>query len=132
MATGARTDVVEVPEPQTITPGTCRILRVGEHEVGVFNVGGDYFAFRNSCPHMGAPVCRGRLSGTFVPTSGPGEYRWGFDGEVLHCPAHHWEWDIRTGRSMFGVNRARLIRHDVVREDGRVYVSVRPGSPAPR
>ena len=34
---------------------------VGGREIGVFNLGGTFYALRNICPHRGAPLCRGRL-----------------------------------------------------------------------
>ena len=123
---------VEVHDPDGIAPQTCRLIRVGEHSVGVFNVDGELVAFRNHCPHRGGPVCEGKLSGTFVPSDEPGRYMLGHEGRVLHCPWHHWEWDITTGRSMFDVSRARLIRHRVDRIDGRAFVAIEPERPDAR
>jgi nitrite reductase/ring-hydroxylating ferredoxin subunit len=50
---------------------------------------------------------------------------------VLHCPWHHWEYDITTGRSLFNVDRSRLITYEVekydVEEQGEcIYVWVKP------
>ena len=32
---------------------------------------------------------------------GPGEYERGGDGEVIRCPWHGWEFEVKTGRSWF-------------------------------
>jgi nitrite reductase/ring-hydroxylating ferredoxin subunit len=56
-------------------------------EVGVFNVGGRFFAYRNVCPHAGAPVCEGKICGTTAP-SGVGEYILERQGEIVRCPSH--------------------------------------------
>src|ERR1700730_15412965 len=30
-------------------------------EVGVFKLGGEFFAYENVCPHMGGPACQGKI-----------------------------------------------------------------------
>ena len=44
-----------------VPPGGRKIVAVGGREIGVFNLGGTFYALRNICPHRGAPLCRGRL-----------------------------------------------------------------------
>lgn len=39
----------------------CRILSIDGVEVGIFNVGEKLIAYENRCPHMGGPVCQGKL-----------------------------------------------------------------------
>ncbi len=82
-----------------IPPGRSKILRVGRIELGVFNVAGEYFAYRNVCPHAGAPVCAGPVTGTSLP-SGVYEYNYGAEGTILRCPWHGWEFDLRTGEHL--------------------------------
>ncbi|MDQ3525948.1 MAG: Rieske (2Fe-2S) protein [Chloroflexota bacterium] len=82
-----------------IAPGECRIVEIKRHSVGIFNVNGEFVAVLNVCPHELAPVCRGNVTGTTLPSS-PGEYRWGRDGEILSCPWHGWEFDLLTGKSL--------------------------------
>lgn len=99
-----------------IMPGECRIVEIKHHSVGVFNVDGEYIAVLNICPHELAPVCRGRVSGTTLPSL-PGEYRWGREGEILSCPWHGWEFDLLTGKAIADP-RIRVRRYPtVVRED---------------
>jgi nitrite reductase/ring-hydroxylating ferredoxin subunit len=81
-----------------IAPGTCKIVTVKGREIGVFFVNGAYFALFNRCPHEGAPLCRGRLFGA-MEADRPGQYRLTRRGELLRCPWHGWEFDIRTGQS---------------------------------
>jgi nitrite reductase/ring-hydroxylating ferredoxin subunit len=105
-------------------PGTCRILTIGEHEVGIYNLSGSFYAVRNYCPHMGAPVCKGNIGGTMLP-SDVGEYEYGLEGTVIHCPWHQWAFDVRTGRALFGIDRSRLICHEVTQKGDEVYVDER-------
>ena len=43
--------------------------------IGVFNVGGEYLAIRNRCPHQGGPLCEGVQLGELT-SDGPGDYRY--------------------------------------------------------
>lgn len=68
-------------------------------EIGVFRLGTEYFAYRNVCPHAGAPVCQGRVGGTTLPSK-VYEYQYSEGKKVLRCPWHGWEFDLRTGRHL--------------------------------
>ena len=80
-----------------LPPGERKLVEIDGKSIGVFNVNGDFIAVLNLCPHELAPVCRGRVSGTTLP-SAPGEFRWGREGEILACPWHGWEFDLLDGR----------------------------------
>lgn len=85
---------------EELPDASCKIVVVGGHSIGVFNVGGDYFAFLNRCPHAGAPLCLGRVTGMAF-ARGPGfDIDWVRTGELLRCPWHAWEFELATGRSV--------------------------------
>jgi nitrite reductase/ring-hydroxylating ferredoxin subunit len=89
--------IAEVPVGERII---VKIPAFGkEIEVGVFNVGGRFFAYRNVCPHAGAPVCEGKICGTTAP-SGVGEFILEREGEIVRCPWHGWEFDLLTGEHL--------------------------------
>lgn len=96
-------------------PGDRRIVAVEGRSIGVFNVDGSFFALRNSCPHQAAPLCLGSIKGMTMPSK-PGEYIWARDGEILRCPWHGWEFDIKTGRSIFNPHKTRVKAYDVTIE----------------
>ncbi|HEV2529010.1 MAG TPA: Rieske (2Fe-2S) protein [Thermomicrobiales bacterium] len=98
-----------------VPPGERRIVEAGGRSIGVFNVHGQFYALRNSCPHQAAPLCLGSIKGMTMP-SAPGEYVWARDGEIVRCPWHGWEFDILTGRSIFNPHRTRVKRYDVTVE----------------
>lgn len=81
-----------------IAPGTCKTVTVKGREIGVFHVNNEFFALINRCPHQGAQRCRGALPSR-VESPGPGEYSLTRHGEMLRCPWHCGEFDIRTGQS---------------------------------
>ena len=104
-----------------LPPGACRIVEVGGRSIGVLNVDGRYHALRNVCPHQGAPLCEGTVSGTMVP-SAPHEYVYGLEGRVLRCPWHKFEFDLETGRALHDPERWRVKVYPVAVEDGLVVV----------
>jgi 3-phenylpropionate/trans-cinnamate dioxygenase ferredoxin subunit len=120
--------VAEVP------PGDRKIVEVAGRPVGIFNVKGEFFALRNRCPHQGGPVCTGRLAG-FVVGSVPGEYHYSRAGEVLRCPWHGWEFDIRNGQSWYDPVRPRVRPYPVSVEAGAALLEEEadadPDAPAP-
>lgn len=70
----------------------------------VANSGSEYFAVQATCPHQEVALCEGM-----------------YDGNVLTCHQHLWQWDIRTGAPM-GIAEAPLERYDVTVEGDVVYV----------
>jgi nitrite reductase (NADH) small subunit len=105
-----------------LPPGAHRLIEVKGHSIGLFNVAGAFVAALNLCPHELAPVCRGRVGGTTLP-SPPGEYRWGREGEILACPWHGWEFDLLNGRALADP-RVRLRLYPVTVRDDTIYVTV--------
>jgi toluene monooxygenase system ferredoxin subunit len=70
----------------------------------VANSGDDYFAYQAMCPHQDTPLCEGL-----------------YDGAVLTCHQHLWQWDIRTGAAM-GLAEAPLESFPVQVEGDSIYV----------
>ena len=102
--------------------GGRKLVEVDGRSIGIFNVNGDFVAVLNVCPHQLAPVCKGRLSGTTL-LSAPAEFSWGREGEILACPWHGWEFDLRTGQAVAdGKTRLRLFPVSV--EDETIYVEL--------
>ena len=74
---------------EDIPPGTHRVVRAGNRELGVFNIAGQLHAIPNLCPHQRGPLCAGAVSGTI--DCGPHtdwQLAWIWDGEVVSCPWH--------------------------------------------
>lgn len=130
-----------------LPPGKRKIVAIHDREIGVFNLGGRYYALRNRCPHRGAPLCEGKLIDlvTAERPYAPANER---EGEILRCPWHGWEFDITTGRSVClpdkvraksypaGVEKApetaTVEHYDVTEDDGWVVVWLSAGEGAPR
>ena len=78
----------------------------GGRELALYNVGGDFFCIENFCPHKGAPLADGTLS-----------------GHAVACDWHGWRFDLRTGAC---VNRHAdaVETYEVVVEDGWIKIKV--------
>ena len=98
-----------------LPPGERRIVDVEGRSIGVFNVAGELYALRNVCPHQGAPLCRGLVTGTMADSK-PGEFDWQREGEILRCPWHGWEFELKSGRSVFNPHRTRVRSYQVTVE----------------
>jgi nitrite reductase (NADH) small subunit len=84
---------------------------------------GELYALRNVCPHKGPALSDGSLDGTCTATE-PGEYKLEKVGEVLKCPWHNWEFDIKTGCSLFNPEKVKVKTYEVKEENGTVVVHV--------
>jgi nitrite reductase (NADH) small subunit len=105
-----------------VTPGGRVIRQFDGLSVGVFNVGGRFYALHNRCPHRGGALCLGPVTGTALPTT---DYRYiyGREGEILRCAWHGWEFEIASGRSLVDPRvRAKTYPVEVDGED--VYVVI--------
>ena len=98
-----------------LPPGSRKIVDVEGRSIGVFNVDGNFYALRNSCPHQAAPLCRGSIKGMTTST-GPGQDQYVREGEILRCPWHGWEFDLTNGRSIFNPHKVRVKSYEVTVE----------------
>jgi nitrite reductase/ring-hydroxylating ferredoxin subunit len=103
-----------------LPPGGRKLVKVGARQIGVFNVDGGVYALLNICPHMGAELCEGPVSGTNAPVD---DYKYEFvdEGKILRCARHGWEFDIRTGENV-GNPDCRAKTYKAAIEDGNVVV----------
>ena len=81
-----------------VPPGSRKLVTVKGRPIAVFNVKGAFYGLLNRCPHQGGALCEGIITG-LVTSDKPGEYRVERRGEIIRCPWHGWEFDIRTGQS---------------------------------
>jgi nitrite reductase/ring-hydroxylating ferredoxin subunit len=104
-----------------IPPGSRKLVTVKGRPVVVFNVAGEYFGLLNRCPHQGGNLCEGKLTG-LLEAAEPGQYRYSRQGEILRCPWHGWEFDVRTGQSYCEPDKIKARKFDVSLTEGRSIV----------
>lgn len=75
-------------------------------DIAVFKMNGEVYALSNICPHQHSPI----IYDGFIE-----------DGMIV-CPAHGWEFELKTGK--LGGERRGLSCFDVKVEDDEVFVKV--------
>jgi len=127
--TAPDSELVEVARATDVPVGGGLRVRVGTIEIGVFRSGDAYFAIENACPHAGVPLSEGSV-----------------DECIVTCPAHGFQYDLRTGHSADGPDGFPIPRFAVIEKAGGLWIEadydedgrlgprplrrVPPGSPA--
>jgi 3-phenylpropionate/trans-cinnamate dioxygenase ferredoxin subunit len=62
-------------------------------------------------------LCQGELTGLILSDE-PGDYNFTRRGEIIRCPWHSWEFDIRTGKSWCDPDKVKARRFGVSVEKG--------------
>ena len=99
-----------------IPAGEGRAFPVDGTVVAIFNVGGEYTAINDVCPHMGASLAEGYVEGVSVT-----------------CPWHAWRFSVKDGawldnpRSKIA-NACYAVR--VVGDEIQVQLAAAPASPS--
>jgi 3-phenylpropionate/trans-cinnamate dioxygenase ferredoxin subunit len=104
-----------------IPPGSRKLVTVRGRPIAIFNIGGEFFGLLNRCPHQGGNLFAGRLTG-LLEAPVPGKYVYTRQGEILRCPWHGWEFDVRTGQSYCDPERIRTRAYAVEVEPGKAVV----------
>lgn len=104
-----------------------KVIEIGGLEVGVFRLGADFFAYLNVCPHMGGPVCQGKVLPRVEEHVADDKKSRGMAFSKTQtnivCPWHGYEFDIRSGQHQGSV-QFRLKPIDVRIADGEVFVLI--------
>lgn len=78
-----------------------RVVDIGGVEIGVFHIGGAFYAWENSCPHLDGPACQGVILPLTTEASDETGKGLGRVFSKTHmnvvCPWHGMEFDIASG-----------------------------------
>ncbi len=97
----ARTRVLAL---DALEPGSVELVVFGGIDVALFRRGDELFAIGNECAHKGGNLCDGRV-----------------EEDIVTCPLHGWEFDLRSGTCMTVPGEA-VPRFTVTVEDGGIYL----------
>lgn len=92
-------DYVTVATTDELKPGSAKVAEVNGHAIAVFNIDGTFYAVDNTCLHRGGPLGEGEV-----------------EGDVVTCPWHAWQFNVKTGRSVN--NPAACLKTYPVQLDG--------------
>ena len=116
------TEPVIADGADSLQPGAMRWIIVKEKRVLLIRTkDGSFFALRGICPHRGADLAHGRLTG-ITQAAGVGEYKYAREGQILRCPWHRIEFDVATGQSIVDPLRLRVRTYPVTVEGREVYI----------
>ena len=113
---------IAVAKATDLSQGGRTLLTVEGKSIGLFHLGDEIVAVLNLCPHELAPVCRGHLGGTTLPSRPDQPRQWGRDGEILSCPWHGWEFDLRNGKCL--TDRRSLKRYPTRVRDNNIEIEL--------
>jgi nitrite reductase/ring-hydroxylating ferredoxin subunit len=100
------TRLLEVAPERLPPEGGKSLLMTDTGCVALFQVGGQYHAIHDSCPHQGASLAGGKL-----------------EGHLVHCPAHGLRFNLITG-CMVHSSEVRVAVYPIHIKQGKVFVSL--------
>jgi 3-phenylpropionate/trans-cinnamate dioxygenase ferredoxin subunit len=96
-----------VAQADDIPPERVAVFSIGDHEVAVANVNGEFYAIDDLCTHDGGSLDQGEL-----------------DGTEIECPRHGARFDVRSGAATQLPAFEPVETHAVRREGDTIQVSV--------
>jgi nitrite reductase/ring-hydroxylating ferredoxin subunit len=99
-------EFVKVASVFELAPGSAKAIEVMGKTIALFNVEGTIYATDNTCLHQGGPLGEGELM-----------------GEVVICPWHQWEYNVRTGE-LVGNSSVKIVTYPVRVEGDEIKVAV--------
>lgn len=96
---GSMAVFVRVAKVSDVPPGQGRVVVAMGRAIALFNLDGSFCALSNVCLHRGGPIGEGELH-----------------ENVVTCPLHGWEYDVRTG--MNTINPVAKLQTFEVRVEG--------------
>lgn len=109
---------------EDLKPGQRKLVELDGVEIAMVNVEGKLYAFRNQCPHQGVSMVHGEISGAMLPSE-PGQFIYGCDDEIVRCPLHGWEFDMKTGKSLFDPDRVSIMSYGIQEVEGSIVLNVK-------
>lgn len=98
---------ITVGNVNAVPPGRGATVQLkGGGELALFNVGGEFHAIENFCPHKGAPLADSRLY-----------------GNIVECDLHGWRFDVRNGEC-FTKKGCSIESYEVLIEDEMIKIIV--------
>src|SRR5437660_9395385 len=101
------TDFIKVAELHEVKEGCLFPLEADGELICLTKIDSIVYAFTDNCTHISGPLNEGEL-----------------DGEVLTCPWHGAQFDVRTGRVLRGPARQDIQTYPVRMDGASILVSL--------
>ena len=89
-----------------LNPGSGKVIIVEGKPIALFNLGGEFVALDNRCPHRGGSLGEGEIK-----------------DDIVICPWHGWEFNCRTGKAV--ENDAISVRtYDIENRSDGIFIKV--------
>ena len=72
---------VKVADKSEIAPGKMKAAKIGDKDVLIVNVNGNFYAISGKCTHAGGDLSKGTL-----------------EGNIVTCPRHKTKFDVTNGK----------------------------------
>jgi nitrite reductase/ring-hydroxylating ferredoxin subunit len=99
---------VKAVELASLASGQLALATVGGRDVALLRRGDEICAIGNECPHQGGSLADGVV-----------------EGDIVICPLHGWEFDVRSGACMT-VPGESVPRYEATVQDGVVFLEEAP------
>ncbi len=96
---------VKVASLGDLSDGEMTLVNVDGDGIVIASLEGDYYAFDNECTHSSCSLSEGELN-----------------GEIIRCPCHGAEFDIRTGEVVNPPAVEPLQIYSVMIEDNDIFI----------
>ncbi|GAC1382794.1 MAG: non-heme iron oxygenase ferredoxin subunit [Ktedonobacteraceae bacterium] len=101
------TDFIKVAELDEVAEGQMLPVEVDGEPICLANVNGEICAFTDNCTHISGPLNEGDL-----------------EGEVLTCPWHGAQFNVRTGKVLRGPARQDILTYPLKIEGKSILISL--------
>lgn len=98
---------VELASVNEIKNGELKVFDVNGESIILINLNGEFFAYKNQCSHMEFELDDAEI-----------------EGEILTCPWHGAQFNIRTGDVVRLPASEPLEKYEVKIENGKIFVKI--------
>ncbi len=100
-------EYIEIARTSDVKNGELKVFEVNGESIILINLNGEFFAFKNQCSHMELELNDAEI-----------------DGEILTCPWHGAQFNIRTGDVVRLPASEPLEKYDVKIEGDKIYIKI--------
>src|SRR5216684_8952901 len=100
-------DFFKVAELNDLDDGELMAVEIDDEPICLVKVEGSIYAFTDNCTHISGPLNEGEL-----------------EGEVLTCPWHGAQFNVRTGKVLRGPARQDILTYPVKIEGKSIFITL--------